>query len=187
MPGRLPPSARNVALVVAVLLALPVTAAAQDCPAGPERAAVLGALNAAREHAGVAPVRRRPALGRAACAYAADMVARRFFSHTSPEGEGPADRARASGYLREAPVWSVGEILLWSSKPVFTAADAAAAWLASPPHKAVLLTRGYRDAGVGIVPGDPLGNPLTTSSVTMAVLFGHRRVLADGARRRASR
>ena len=78
-------------------------------------------------------------------------------------------------------MWSVGEILLWSRKPVFTATDAAAAWLASPPHKAILLSRAYKDAGVGVVPGDPLGDPLTTPSVTMAVLFGQRRV----ARRRA--
>ena len=115
------------------------------------------------------------------------MVARRFFSHTSPDGQGPADRARRSGYLRNAPVWSVGEILLWSRKPVFTAADAAAAWLASPPHKAILLSRAYKDAGVGVVPGDPLGDPLTTPSVTMAVLFGQRRARAAGARRRATR
>ena len=188
MPGRrFPPSARIVTLVATALLALPAAAAAQDCPGGPERAAVLGALNAARADAGVAPVRRRPALTRAACAYAADMVARRFFSHTSPDGKGPVDRARASGYLRAAPVWSVGEILLWSRKPVFTAADAAAAWLASPPHKVVLLSRAYKDAGVGVVPGDPMGDPLTTPSVTMAVLFGQRKVAATGARRRASR
>ena len=83
------------------------------------------------------------------------------------------------------PVWSVGEILLWSRKPVFTATDAAAAWLASPPHKAILLSRAYKDAGVGVVPGDPLGDPLTTPSVTMAVLFGQRR--AGAAERAAAR
>ena len=187
MPGRFPPSAWSVALAVAALLLLPAAASAQDCPAGPQRAAVLGALNAARAQAGVAPVRRRPALTRAACAYAADMVARRFFSHRSPDGQGPGDRARESGYLRNAPVWSVGEILLWSRKPVFGAADAAAAWLASPPHKAIMLSRAYKDAGVGVVPGDPLGDPLTTPSVTMAVLFGQRRTRATSARRRATR
>ena len=56
-----------------------------------------------------------------------------------------------------------------------------------PPHKAILLSRAYKDAGVGVVPGDPLGDPLTTPSVTMAVLFGQRRVRAASARRRATR
>ena len=187
MFGRRPPSAVFAALLVAVLFALPEAASAQGCPAGPERANVLQALNATRAAAGLDAVRRRPALTRAACAYAADMVARKFFSHTSPDGQGPGDRARASGYLRAVPVWSVGEILLWSRKPVFTAQDAAAAWMASPPHREILLSDDFEDAGVGVVPGDPMGDPLTTPSVTMAVLFGHRSQRAAGARRRASR
>lgn len=174
MPGRIPPSARVVALAVATLLLLPAGAPARDrdgCLAG---GPVQAELNRVRAEAGVAPVRRRPALARAACAYAGDMVARRFFSHTSPEGDGPADRARGAGYLRHFPSWRVGEILQWARAPVFRPADAAARWLASPAHRAILLSPAYRDVGVGVAPGAPTGDASPTPAVTIAVLFGDR-------------
>ena len=177
MPGRRPPSARYLPLVLAVLLMLPAPAAAQEpesCAPAAERAAVLAELNAVRVASGLAPVRRRPALGRAACAHASDMVARRYFSHTSPDGLGPGDRVRASGYVRNTPAWRAGEILLWARAPAFTAADAAQRWLASPPHRAILLSPDYRDAGVGVVAGAPAGDPANTPAVTMAVVFGAR-------------
>jgi uncharacterized protein YkwD len=132
-------------------------------------------LNAARESAGRVPLHARPSLGDAAAGHSADMVARGFFAHASPEGDGPADRAHRAGYLRRAAEWRIGEVLVWRSGAPLTAAAAVEAWLASPPHRRVLLGRHYRDVGAGVVAGAPFGDPGVIPASTASVLLGSRR------------
>jgi uncharacterized protein YkwD len=45
------------------------------------------------------PVRVEPALRCAARLHAKDMFERSYFSHVNPEGEGPAERIRRTGYV----------------------------------------------------------------------------------------
>jgi uncharacterized protein YkwD len=69
----------------------------------------------------------------------------------------------------------VGENIAYGS-PGLTAAGAVKEWLASPPHRANLLSRDWRDAGLGAVSAAPapgvFGN-VPTTVITMD--FGFRR------------
>jgi uncharacterized protein YkwD len=177
VPGRFPPPARLPILALAAVLATAGTAAAQPptCPAGAiDRAAVVCEINAARAEAGRSQLQPRPSLAAAARAHSADMVERRYFAHESPDGAGPADRARAHGYLRNAESWRVGEILAWSRGAPLTAARVVAMWLESPSHRRILLSPRYRDVGAGPVPGAPFGDGGAASATTVTVVFGRR-------------
>lgn len=85
------------------------------------------------------------ALTRAAQAHASDMVRRRYFSHTGPEGDGVRERVEAQGHEGSA-----GENLAAGHD----AADGVVAgWMASPGHRVNLLSCDYTRIGVGHDPG----------------------------------
>jgi uncharacterized protein YkwD len=178
LPGRFPPSARLVSPILAAAFALNGTEATADpptcSPGAADRAAVVCEINVARAEAGRAPVRSRPSLTEAAVGHSADMVERRYFEHQSPEGDGPADRARRAGYMRHAHHWRVGEVLVWSRGETLTAAAAVDLWLGSPSHRRILLSPRYRDVGAGLVAGAPLGDPSLEPATTLTVVFGRR-------------
>jgi uncharacterized protein YkwD len=114
--------------------------------------ATLCLLNAQRTRRGLAPLRRSALLSGVARRYATMMVRRKFVSHTSPSGTTFANRIRRSGYLSRRP-WAIGEVIVWSTHA--TPAGQVRALMASPPHRHVILTPTYRDAGVGVVVGSP--------------------------------
>jgi uncharacterized protein YkwD len=164
------------ALLAALAAEGTATADPPNCPPGAaDRSAVVCEINAARAEAGRGLLRFRPSLAEAAGAHSADMVARRYFAHESPEGTGPADRVWAAGYMQHAESWRVGEILLWSRGTPLTAERAVEMWLDSPSHRRIVLSPRYRDVGAGLAPGAPLGDPSLTSATTVTVNFGRRR------------
>jgi uncharacterized protein YkwD len=177
MPGRVPPTAGLALPTLLAAFAVNGTAAADPptCPpGGTDRAAIVCEINAARAAAGRGPVRSRQSLADAARGHSRDMVDRRYFAHDSPEGEGPADRARHAGYMRNADSWRIGEVLAWSRGETLTAAAVVDLWLGSPSHRRILLSRRYRDVGAGPVRGAPIGDPAVTPATTVTVLFGRR-------------
>jgi uncharacterized protein YkwD len=177
MPGRFPRSARLAVPAMIAALAADGTAPAADsrtCPARASRAAVVCEINATRAEAGLAPVRSRSSLADAARGHSADMVDRRYFAHESPEGEGPADRARGAGYMRGADSWRVGEVLVWARGEPLTAARAVELWLGSPGHRRILLSPRFRDVGAGPVAGAPVGDRDARPATTITVVFGRR-------------
>jgi uncharacterized protein YkwD len=119
-------------------------------------AAVVCLVNRERARRDLPPLRQQPRLERAAERYSRDMVRRRFFSHTSPEGASVAERLRAVAYVRGARAWAVGETLAWGTGDLATPTAIVNAWLDSPRHRRVLLAPRYREVGVGAVPGVPL-------------------------------
>src|SRR3712207_1738656 len=78
---------------------LPATAieATDYCPDAEERA-FLTRLNAFRQAHGLGPLRLSRTLGSASRHHSADMAARGYFDHVTPEGAGPGERAVAHGY-----------------------------------------------------------------------------------------
>lgn len=111
------------------------------------RLAVVVETNGERQRRRLGSLRRHVALERAASRHAADMLARDFFAHESPEGDGPRDRAEAAGY-RGAML--VGETIAYGQR---TASDVVADWLASPPHRKILLEGRFTEIGVGVAAG----------------------------------
>ena len=116
--------------------------------------------NAVRARSGLASLRADPRLNVAARAHSADMVARGYFSHTTPEGADPSDRAVAAGY---GPF--VGENIAAASRG--TAISVFSAWRASPGHNANLLGT-YSATGLGVAPGYPNGG----RGITATQMFG---------------
>ena len=111
-------------------------------------------ISKVRVRRGLPALRRNAGLEAAATVHGRDMVARRYFSHTSRNGADPSDRIRRAGYLRGARFWAVGEVMAFT-RPSFTPERVVRAWLRSPKHKAVILTASFRQVGAGIVRGTP--------------------------------
>jgi uncharacterized protein YkwD len=109
---------------------------------------LLELVNQARRQAGLDPLRPSATLARAANGHGRAMARHGFFSHDSRDGSSFRDRlTRLDRSLRDGVV---GEVLLWRS-PAPTPAEALAMWLASPPHRAVLLDGRYRTIGIAAV------------------------------------
>jgi uncharacterized protein YkwD len=144
--------------------------AASPAATSPSQAAraVTCEINLRRSEHGLRRVRAERKLTRMAQRYTLAMVRQRFFSHVSPGGASMSDRLRASGY--GGARWRAGEVLAWGTGQLATPEAVVRSWMASPPHRAVLLGRGYRDVGVGMTPGTPLGAAPVDSGTFSAVL-----------------
>ena len=110
-------------------------------PAPGITAEVTRLTNLERAKAGCGALRIDSRLTAAAQAHSKDMVDRDYFSHTSPDGKGPGDRATAAGY----PRWS-GENIA-AGYP--TAAAVVQGWMNSAGHKANILNCQSKATGVG--------------------------------------
>jgi uncharacterized protein YkwD len=130
-------------------------------------------LNAERHARGLAPLALNRVLSRAATRHSRDMVARHYFSHTEPSGPALVTRIRQTGYLRSARRWRVGENLAWGAGGKSTPKAIVRAWMHSPPHRKAILTRSYRDVGLGVVSGIP--QPVQGRGATYTADFGVRR------------
>jgi uncharacterized protein YkwD len=113
-------------------------------------------LNAQRAAHGLRGLRVSRTLNRSARRYARSMVAHRFFSHVSPAGQTLQARISRSGYLRGANGWAYGENLAWGAGSRATPRQIVRAWMASPGHRANILSARWRNIGVGIAPGAPV-------------------------------
>lgn len=110
--------------------------------------------NVHRLRSGGALLSRDSRLGAAARAHSADMAARDYFSHITPEGLGPTERAVAAGFPGGA-----GENIAAGGSP--TALGLFELWRNSPGHDANMLGAGYRSFGGGISPGTGVGTRIT--------------------------
>jgi uncharacterized protein YkwD len=136
------------------------------------RSSTLCLLNSQRRQRGLRPLRRDRRLARAARRHARDMDARNYFDHTSRGGRSFVDRIRRAGYLRGARRWTVGENLAWGSGGLATPRSIMRAWMNSPGHRANILSRRFREIGVGLSLGAPVAG--VGSGATYATSFGAR-------------
>jgi uncharacterized protein YkwD len=136
------------------------------------RDALVCEVDRVRDRRDVRRLRPDAQLDLAAGRHATDMFERKYFSHTSPGGGDLGDRARRAGYAQRTCSWRVGEILAWGVTQRSTAAATVAAWLDSPSHRRILVSRRYAELGVGAVAGTPYER--YPSGVTIAVVLGAR-------------
>ena len=130
--------------------------AASAAPESDVRAAVRCLVNATRVQHGLRPLRPSGRLRAAADRHSADMVARGYFAHVTPEGKSVADRVRDAGYFGHHHDWAVGEDIGWGTSTLSSAAAIFDAWMHSPPHRRVILGREFRQVGIGVAPGVPV-------------------------------
>ena len=139
--------------------------------------AVAGLVCAALALPALAPARsgsKHAAARKAAVGHSDDMVARRYFSHDEPDGDGMSDRMRRVGYIRPGDGYSVGENIAWGTQNLATAAEIHEAWMNSAGHRANILRRSFKEIGIGIVLGNPSVSP-ADAGATYTADFGVRR------------
>lgn len=184
-------------LLLASIAALPCAALALDA-AAPARAATgrcagadvkpnahnaalidsatLCLMNLLRATHGLHPLHDNNTLAAIATGQAGDMVRGDYFGDDSLSGASPLTRIKASGYsvptsrVRLLTAQNIG----WGTGPNATPAGIVKAWMQSPPHRQIILTAAYRDAGVGVTPTVPADLRSHWLGATYAVEFGAR-------------
>jgi uncharacterized protein YkwD len=139
------------------------------------RGNVVVELNRVRATRGLTPLRPSPALVASARRHSAQMGARGFFDHNSADGTPFWRRIERFYGGRGFRSWEVGENIFWQSPSRTAAVAVVRSWMASAGHRENMLSRSWRDVGVGAVslpsaPGVFRGSPVTI--VTMD--FGKR-------------
>jgi uncharacterized protein YkwD len=145
------------ALLVAsatVLVGVPMAASQSEAQIERRTAlegAVIRELNRVRARQGLRPLRAAPSLRKAARAHSEAMLEYGFFGHDSLDGTDFGQRIRRHYTDRGWTRWSVGEALLSSQTSHIDAREVVVAWLESPPHREIILSPAWRDAGIGVL------------------------------------
>ena len=166
---RLLAAATSIALALLVGLLAPLLAAARAvatrraapaCPGAdllPQAAnlAAAGAaveclLNRVRASQHEHPLRANRYLQRVAAREVRQMVGWNYFADAPPAGNSPARLIAASRYGARAARLSTGQNIGWGTGQFASPARMLSAWMASAPHRALILTGGFSDVGVGV-------------------------------------
>jgi len=131
-------------------------------------------LNAERSSRGLGSLSSNGRLRQASAGHSSDMVARKYFQHSSPQGKTMLDRIRASGYIRARSGFTVGENLGWGSGTLASPRALVSAWMNSPAHRANVLQGRYREIGIGLTMGAPSGG-VQGAAITATTDFGRIR------------
>jgi uncharacterized protein YkwD len=115
------------------LVAFPAAASARG------ESSVMRAINSARARHHLPALHTSHALARAASDHSADMARSGVMTHGAFE-------QRLSHYVSSR---RIGETLAWTSGDC-SGRTIVNMWLNSPPHRQIMLTRGFRRLGVGI-------------------------------------
>ncbi|MFF5896761.1 sigma-70 family RNA polymerase sigma factor [Streptomyces argenteolus] len=136
-------------------------AAAPKPPSAPSvTEEVVALVNTERAKAGCSAVSGNSRLTNAASRHSADMVARNYFSHTSPDGTDPGARITAAGYR-----WSTyGENIAKGQK---TAESVMDSWMNSEGHRANILNCAFKEIGIGRE--DSASGPVWTQNFAAAL------------------
>lgn len=123
---------------------------------------IINLTNQERVAGGLNSLQTNAQLSAAALAKANDMFEKQYWDHFGPNGESPWQFIRAAGYNY---VYA-GENL---AKGFKTAEGVHEAWMASPTHKANLISGNYKDIGVAVVEGVLLGS----QTILVVQMFGN--------------
>ena len=153
-------------MIALVALACAPAQAAKRCPGADDVpfpqvsdadiAALQCVVNRERERRGLRELDRTRSLDRAAARHSSDMARNDYFDHRSPGGSTPAARARSAGYLqRRALLARRREPRLGDRRRSRRPTASSRRGSKSPPHRELMLSRGFADFGLGIASGAP--------------------------------
>jgi uncharacterized protein YkwD len=142
-----------IALGTAALGFTPEASASELHVLSSKEESLVQAINQARQARGIAPLRVGGRLQRAARAHSRAMARSGSFTHGNWYR-----RLRRFGVNGRM----LGETIAWGVGADGTGPAIVATWLASPPHRATMLDRGFRRLGVGIAVGSMGGFPAAT-------------------------
>jgi uncharacterized protein YkwD len=136
---------------------------------------VIAGINQVRRGRGLRPLRANARLAAAGDFHSRDMAAKGYFEHDSANGMAFWRRIERFYPSRGFRSWTVGENLLWASQ-TYGPGFALREWMNSPPHRENILSREWREVGIGAVtvasaPGEYRGRTVTILTAD----FGARR------------
>ncbi len=157
MTGMGVPRRGLVVVFLAVVLAGTIGAGSAAAATLTPRAALRVAINAVRVRYGLGPVRGSSQLHAVAQRHSDDMILRDYFAHTSPSGQTVRDRIIRSGFVN-GYAWMGGETLAWGTGTLSGPVSTVRAWMASPEHRAILLSSQFTRVGISRACGHFLGH-----------------------------
>jgi len=128
---------------------------------------LLTLVNQKRLENGLPPLSFSPELATAARNKANDMLLKNYWAHNSPDGRTPWEFLKEAGYNY---VYA-GENL---ARGFNTSLDVTNGWMASPTHRANVLSPNYSDVGFAVVTGNLNGE----ETVLVVEEFGNRTLAA---------
>ena len=151
----------------------PVACSACDSDVTAVTTRLLAEINAERHANGLHVLVVSPALAEAAGYHDRQMLEQGFFGHNSPDGAAFWQRLKRFYPPKTGRYWAVGENLLRAS-PGTTAETMLRNWLASAPHRRVLLDPSWRSIGLAIrhvstASGVYSGRPVTVVTADFGV------------------
>ena len=123
---------------------------------------VISLINQIRAQHNLTPLTADRQLRNAARAHSTDMLKRAFFDHNSPNETWDARVAR----FLKAPL--TGENIAMGSGTYAAPTSIVKQWMASPPHRAMILTAAFKRIGLGLASGTYQG---TTGTVMATADF----------------
>src|SRR5215218_1843704 len=135
---------------------------------------LLASVNAVRQRHGLRGLKLSRGLSAAAAYHSRQMVQHGFFEHESRGGG--AFWKRVARFYGSAgfSAWEVGENLAYGS-PELSPAATVRMWMNSPGHRENLLSRRWRDVGLGVLHVGAAGGEFGGSPVTVVTAdFGYR-------------
>jgi uncharacterized protein YkwD len=135
--------------------------------------ALVREINDLRRQRGLKPFVTSAKLSTAAAQHTREMGVVGYFEHESSDSTPFWKRVERWYPSKGWRSWSVGENLLYSS-PDLTASDGVDLWMGSPPHRANLLNRTWREIGISAIhfdaaPGEYDGQPVTIVTADFGV------------------
>jgi uncharacterized protein YkwD len=186
VPGseRLKAAALLVACSAGIALGGPVSFASAGCansnlrPSGSNLrtvdAATVCLIDQVRRSRGLSPLRPNGSLHGVAANQSAEMVLGDYFGDNSRSGQTPLQRIVTTRYRKHTRGISTAQNIGWGTGTDATPAAIVAAWMASPPHRQIMLSSGFHDVGVGAAAAAPATLAEGQSGATYTVDFGAR-------------
>ena len=137
------------------------------------RRAVTCLINRRRAHHGMRRLHGSVSLATAAQEHSDAMASMNFFSHDGDDGT-PVSRAQAAGYTAGASNWGLGENLEWGSGKAASPRSIVNGWMHSAEHRTVMLSRRFRQVGIGVTQGSPM-SPDVQNAAMFTADFGYRK------------
>jgi len=136
---------------------------------------IFKAINKVRHDHHLQALTRSSDLDKSAADQSKSMLTKGFFAHESADGTAFWKRIKRYYTDKGYKYWEVGENLLWSS-PSLTSKSAIKIWMDSPPHRANILDKSWRDIGISSMHSDCAPGTFQNQPTTVVTVdFGVRR------------
>ncbi|MGD0452326.1 MAG: CAP domain-containing protein [Solirubrobacteraceae bacterium] len=137
-------------------------------------AATLCLVNKQRTARGLRPLHANRELGHVAASQVGSMVRRDYFADVGPSGRTPLSLVTVTRYPAHAAEVAVGQNIAWGTGSYTTPAHIVQEWMDSPPHREIMLSGEYRDAGVASTSAVPAVLDTSGRGATYVIEFGAR-------------